>query len=234
MTKWIISGATSKIAESFALKAAEEGSELLLVGRGLEDLETIANDIRIRTRVTCDVMVADLATKDIEPLIEFIQTNECFLFIAQAQMIANADLNEKQCSTLIETNCTASVRMINAYLNSKQPFYRIIYLSSVAGDRGRFKNSFYGATKKMVDTYLEGLLNTPNSAITIARLGFIDTRLTYGEPGIFYAAKPEECGQYLFLANQKGKNLLYYPKFWFLIMSIIKSLPLMIFKRLKF
>ncbi|KTD57666.1 SDR family NAD(P)-dependent oxidoreductase [Legionella shakespearei] len=234
MTTWIISGATSKIAESFALKAAQEGNQLLLVGRVLEDLEIIANDIRIRTQAQCEIMVSDLASGTIDPLIKFIQNNECSLFLAHAQMIANADLNEKHCASLIETNCTSTVQMINAYLNSKQPFYRIIYLSSVAGDRGRFKNSFYGATKKMVDTYLEGLLNTPDSSITIARLGFIDTRLTYGEPGIFYAAKPEDCGQYLFSANQKGKNLLYYPKFWFFIMFIIKSLPLMIFKRLKF
>lgn len=233
MSKWLVLGATSKIAEAFALKAAQCGDDIILCGRDIEELKLIANDIQIRTQVQSEIIQFDFSNTNITPLVEVIKNNTCHLLIAQGQMPLNEDLTDQKIIDVIEINSRSTIRLIHEYLHSNQKTHRIIYLSSVAGDRGRAKNSFYGATKKVVDTYLEGLINTPNSVITIARLGFIDTKLTYGQPGIFHAAKPDVCGQYLFDANKKGKNILYFPRFWYFIMFIIRNLPLWIFRRLK-
>ena len=98
----------------------------------------------------------------------------------------------------------------------KQKQHTILYLSSVAACRGRAKNSLYGASKTAIEIYLQGLQQaaTKQQHITIARLGFIDTKQTYGVPGIFYAAPPKECAEACWKAIKRKKRLFYFPKFW--------------------
>jgi short-subunit dehydrogenase len=45
-------------------------------------------------------------------------------------------------------------------------------------------------------------------------------------------ATPEKVAQDIYKAGQKGKNEVYTPGFWILIMLIIKNIPETIFKRL--
>lgn len=47
---WIIAGATSAIATCFAHIAAKKGDQLILLGRDLEKLTAIQNDLQVRYR----------------------------------------------------------------------------------------------------------------------------------------------------------------------------------------
>ena len=74
----------------------------------------------------------------------------------------------------------------------------IIGIGSVAGDRGRLKNYIYGSAKAGLHTYLAGLRNRlgrSGAHVLTAKLGFVDTALTWGAPGIFLAASPEMVAQ---------------------------------------
>jgi short-subunit dehydrogenase len=192
---WIIIGATSVIAEQFAHLAAQVNHNLRLVGRDTDQLHIIAADISLRYKVTCEVIVisypdaAEYLTKIFKPC-----AYEFDLFIAHSDFTINADLTTDSITRLIEVNILASSLFIHSYLACQQQKHNIIYLSSVAAAVGRPKNSLYGASKAVIELFLQGLQKGSDKSkkSIIVRLGFIDTRQTYGVPGVFYAADPSD------------------------------------------
>lgn len=232
---WAIIGATSIIAEDFAHLVASLGHRLRLVGREKDQLTLISQDIQLRHHVPCDVVLMDM-TEPAEKLASVLsqEGEELDLFIAHSDFTDNDHLNNKTITQLIDVNILATTLLIHTYLNTKQTEHHLIYLSSAAACRGRAKNSLYGASKAAIEVYLEGLQQaaTKNQHITIARLGFIDTKQTYGLPGIFYAAPPKDCAQACLKAMKRKKRLIYYPGFWRVIMAVITHLPFFIYKKM--
>jgi short-subunit dehydrogenase len=231
---WVILGATSIIAEEFAHCVATSGHHLRLVGREQEQLEVIAKDIHLRYKVPCNSVTMDM-TEPADKLLTVLKQddNELDLFIAHSDFTENRNLNPFSITQLIEVNILATALLIHSYLNSNQKHHNLLYLSSVAACRGRSKNSLYGASKAAIEIYLEGLQQTCSKEqnILIARLGFIDTKQTYGLPGIFYAAQPRDCAKACLKAIKRKKRKFYYPAFWRVIMAIITRLPFFIYKK---
>ncbi len=238
MTKktWLITGATSPIAQAFAHIAAQSGCNLILLGRNPEELTLISNDLRIRYPIQCVFFVVDF-TEDIAPALEKIQQNndELAIFLAHSHIVDNPELVPSTIATLIQTNITSIAQLIQTYFAKPQEKHELIFLSSVAASRGRAKNSLYGASKRAIEVYLEGIQQqaNPNQHITIARLGYIDTTQTYGLPGIFYASPPKNCAKACWRACEQQKRHIFHPFFWQLIMGIIQRLPFVIYKRLQ-
>jgi short-subunit dehydrogenase len=232
---WVIIGATSIIAEKFAHIAAQSRHQLLLIGRQQTQLNLIANDINLRYQTSCNVLVLDLV-EQIDDLVAMLKTKdgELDLFMAHSDFTENDHLNDETISHLIKLNILTTTLLIHTYLNRQQKEYNLLYLSSVAACRGRSKNSLYGASKASIEIYLQGLqqVANPNQHITIARLGFIDTKQTYGLPGIFYAAPPDACAKVCWNALRRRKRIFYYPYFWKMIMAIITRLPFFLYKRM--
>lgn len=232
---WIILGATSIIAEKFAHLAADAGHSLHLIGRQPEQLQLIAHDIQLRYHTPCTFSVIDLAATPLEVLnVLNDETQELDLLIAQSAFTENSHLTLSTIDQLININIQANILLINAYWHRKQTQHNLIYLSSVAACRGRAKNSLYGASKACIEVYLEGLQQAASKTqqITIARLGFIDTRQTYGVPGIFYAGDPKACAKACLNALHKQKRMIYYPFFWWGIMSIFRKIPFFLYKKM--
>ena len=232
---WVILGATSVIAKEFAHLAAQSGHALLLVGRHHQQLAVIAADITLRYHVHCDVITADFA-HDIHQLIKILEHHKNIdLFIAHSFMLNNDKLNSQNIAELVTVNISSTAQLIDAYWHKKQREHRILFLSSVAACKGRAKNSLYGASKAAIEIYLQGLQQaaSPKQHITIARLGFIDTHVTYGEPGIFYASPPKACAKACWNALKDNKRLIYHPFFWRFIMALITHLPFSIYKKMR-
>ena len=233
--RWIILGATSIIAEQFAHIAALNKYSLRLVGRDEEQLRLISQDLVLRYQIPCDTVSIDMR-EDADSLLAVFDNINCEydLFIAHSEFTENADLNSVSITNLIKVNLLSTTILINAYLNNGQKKHHLVYLSSVAACRGRAKNSLYGGTKAAIEVYLEGLQQTanPSCSITIARLGFIDTKQTYGLSGIFYAAHPRDCAKACWKAVNKGKRVFYYPSFWRIIMAIMQRVPFLIYKKM--
>lgn len=233
---WVIIGATSIIAEQFAHFAAQAGCNLRLVGRNKTQLDLIAHDVMLRYQVVCEVICMNIMDVDDQLNVLLKQDNdELDLLIAHSDFTDNNHLNHQSISQLINTNILATTLLINDYLLLKQNQHHLIYLSSVAACRGRAKNSLYGASKAAIEVYLQGLQQaaTPNQHISIARLGFIDTRQTYGLSGIFYAAPPRACAKACWMAIRSNKRMIYFPGFWRLLMAIITRLPFFLYKKIR-
>ena len=260
---WVIIGATSAIAEQFAHLAAQHQCALRLIGRDLEQLKIIKQDIVLRYHVPCDYIPIDFsmllgqfamaktkqegvstvtafqrrANDAMTPLDSVFNQlpGEIDLFLAQSAFTTNEELNTLSITDLITINVLSTSILIDAYLKRPQKQHHLLYLSSVAAGRGRAKNSLYGGSKAAIEVYLEGLQQQSPSTchITIARLGFIDTKQTYGQPGIFYAAPPKQCAETCWTALEKHKPSFYYPLFWHFIIMVIKNVPFFIYKKLK-
>ena len=231
---WVILGATSIIAEQFAHQAAQAGCALLLVARNQQQLEVIAADIHLRYAVTCTVLAVDFMQDMSELINEINGLDEINLFIAHSLIINNDQLTQQSIAELIQVNVVSTIQVIHAYLQKKQTQHRLLYVSSVAACRGRAKNSLYGASKATIEIYLQGLQQAApaSQTITIARLGFIDTKSTYGEPGIFYASPPKACARACWRAVIKQKRIIYHPFFWRYLMGLISLLPFFLYKKM--
>ena len=233
---WVILGATSNIAKELAHLAASAGNALILVGRDAPQLSVIAADIQLRFKVSCEAFIQDFS-KDIRPLIAHLERcpDEVDLFIAHSVMINNETLNFDKIATLITINIESTIQLIHSYLHKPQSKHQLLFLSSVAAARGRAKNSLYGASKAAVEVYLQGLQQSASKTqhITIARLGFIDKKLTFGETGIFYAASPKACARACWKAISTRKQTFYFTFFWRFIMDIIRFMPFFVYKRMK-
>lgn len=232
---WLILGASSVIAEQFAHLAAQAGHPLRLVGRNEDQLHLIAKDIQLRYKVPCELMVIDM-TSSVDRLLDVLKpaSTELDVFLAHSDFTGNDHLNPKSINQLLNINVISTVQIIDAYLKIPQVKHNLVYLSSVAACRGRAKNSLYGASKAAIEVYLQGLQQKTSKAqqITIARLGYIDTKQTYGLPGIFYAAPPSECALACWKALSKNKHLIIFPGFWRWIMAIITRIPFFIYKKM--
>jgi decaprenylphospho-beta-D-erythro-pentofuranosid-2-ulose 2-reductase len=139
---------------------------------------------------------------------------------------------------MIDTNYTSAASILNVaadyFAVRKKGF--ICAISSVAGDRGRQSNYIYGSSKAALTTFMHGLrvrMAKVGVPVTVIKPGFVDTAMTWGLPGLFLVASPEKAAADIARAVRKGKAEAYTPWFWWGIMTIIKSVPDVIFKRMK-
>ncbi len=111
----------------------------------------------------------------------------------------------------------------------------VVGFGSVAGDRGRLKNYVYGAAKSGLHTYLAGLRNRLGRAgvhVVTVKPGFVDTAMTFGLPGMFLVAQPDDVAASCMAAADKRRDIIYVPWFWRFVMLIIRAVPERIFKKL--
>jgi len=136
-------------------------------------------------------------------------------------------------------NYTGAVSILNIVANYyvSQQKGIIAGISSVAGERGRQSNYFYGSAKAGFTAYLSGLRNRlfhQQVHVLTVQPGFVYTRMTEGLPlPRLLTATPEKVADSIYLAIRKKKNVIYVKWFWRWIMLIIKCIPEFLFKKLK-
>lgn len=240
----LVLGATSALARAAAASWAKRGHDLYLASKDRGELERVSSDIALRFDVAVRHGVFDIEDfSQHEVFVEraFREMGEvCGVFLACGylgdQSKAIGDFAEAK--KIIDVNYTGACSMLSHCANalSKQRKGFIAAVSSVAGDRGRQSNYFYGSAKGGLNVFLEGLRNRLYSQgvhVLTIKPGFIDTAMTYGKAGMFLVASPERISESIVKAVEKRKNVVYAPWFWRVIMGIIRSVPECIFKRLK-
>ncbi|MGR6034893.1 MAG: SDR family oxidoreductase [Candidatus Nitrosoglobus sp.] len=240
----LVLGATSAIARGTAAALARCGYPLYLGGRDEAELERLAADLTIRyqVKVHCGVVDANDYTAHrlfLERVVDTMEELEgVVLAFGYLGDTATAQTEFEEAKRIITVNFTGAVSLLSEcanYLESKRSGF-IIGLSSVAGDRGRQSNYYYGAAKGGLSIFLQGLRNRLFSAgvqVLTVKPGFVDTAMTFGLPGLFLVASPYTVGEQIVVALKKGRDYVYIPWFWRYIMFIICTIPESLFKRLK-
>ena len=123
-------------------------------------------------------------------------------------------------------------KIIEKYRSSN---LHIAAVTSVAGERGRYKNITYSSSKAALNSYLSSIRQKYSMhKITTIKLGMVKTKMTsHLNLNKFLADTPEDASNLILKGLQSKKDIIISFK-WKLIMSIIKILPESIFKRLKF
>jgi decaprenylphospho-beta-D-erythro-pentofuranosid-2-ulose 2-reductase len=244
MKKIVIIGAASAIAEAIARQYAKSGDHLLLVGRSQERLETLASDLKIRGATEVDCLTFD--ANDFAGHQGLVDNVAGKLDEIDVALIAHGTLPDQQACqadpTLalqeITTNGVSVISLLSYLANvfEKQRHGTIAVLSSPAGDRGRQSNYVYGAAKGAVSVFMQGLRNRLFRAgvhVLTIKPGFVDTPMTVNfKKGVLWST-PDKIAPIIVNAIERQKDTLYAPWFWQFIMLIIKSIPEVIFKRLK-
>lgn len=240
---WIIFGASSTIAKAFAHEVASRGSAVLLAGRERDDLERSATDLAVRYGIKAQHTIFDAANLSTHGAFVQMCRAACEpplnVFVAFGLMPEQSEIDQDV--ALGVQTVTATYTGVVSVLHHFAPLFEdqkeghVVVLGSVAGDRGRLKNYVYGSAKAGVHTYLQGLrarLWRSGVSVTTVKPGFVDTSMTWGLPGLFLVASPQDCARACLRWAEKGKESGYYPSFWLLIMTIIRTIPERIFKKL--
>lgn len=239
----LILGATSPIARALAALYARSGESIFVAARDPDEAERIAADLSIRWQVEAASGAFDATAFDEHAA--FLSRVEQAVGPIEIAVLAFGDMGDQEAAQhefarakrIIDVNYTGAVSICEGLAErmSSRGKGSIIGISSVAGDRGRASNYLYGSAKGAFTLYLQGLRNrlfSDGVQVLTVKLGFIDTRMTFGmETGLPIAA-PEEAAEAIFDARRRGVETLYYPRFWGGIMGVIKAIPEKLFKRL--
>ena len=239
----LIVGATSSIARSLALQLAQQGNRLFLAGRDSVEVERIAQDLTIRANVFTAWGTLDVTNDDHHPafldqvLTQMGQLDGVIISCGELGDQTDAQQDIHHAHRIIHSNYTGVVSLLTPIANhlEKQQHGFIIGIASVAGDRGRQSNYVYGSAKGALSLFLQGLRNRlakANVHVLTVKPGFVDTKMTFGKPGMFLVAHPDQVATAILNALDQKKNIAYVPWFWWGIMTIIRSVPEFIFKRL--
>jgi short-subunit dehydrogenase len=159
-----------------------------------------------------------------------------YVAAVQPAMTANEYNFEKE-QAMIKTNLLGAI----AWLGQAAVYFErakrghICGISSIAADRGRRANPVYNASKAGLDTYLEGLRNRLSQhgvSVTTAKLGFVDTILLENAAKTFWVVSPAKAAQMIAKAIHTRKQHVYLPGRWWLVSTIVKYIPSIIFRRM--
>ena len=241
---WLVAGASSAIARAFARRAAAANANIVLAGRDRPDLEATAADLRVRFSQRIEVVEFDALRPEtyafaLSRAKSFAGPTTLNLFLAfgvmpsQAAMDADPDLAAR----VLETNFNAAVRFLQAAapLFEAQKSGRIVVLGSVAGDRGRLSNYIYGAAKAGLHAYLQGLrarLWRAGVTVTTVKPGPVDTAMTFALGRLPLLVQPDAVAMICLAAAMHGREEVYAPPPWRLIMAILRAIPEKFFKKL--
>lgn len=239
----LILGATSPIARATAVAYAKAGYDVFVAARDADEAADIAADLHIRHRVRVGSGAFDAVELDAHKA--FVDRVEEELGDIEVAVLAFGDMGDQEESTsdpaaarrVIDVNYTGAVSICEALAGAMEPRGRgaIVGISSVAGDRGRASNYIYGSAKGALTLYLSGLRNRLHKAgvqVMTVKLGFVDTRMTFGMRSAIPVASPETVGMQIRDAQLRGEDVAYLPRFWGGIMRVIRAIPEPIFKRL--
>jgi short-subunit dehydrogenase len=244
MKKILIIGAASAIAKEVAILFASDKAQLYLVDINQGRLEATRYDILAHheTKIKIDVLdVTDFERHEsvFKRAVEAMDGLDAVLIahgtLPNQELIQN---NPEQIIKEFNINCVSVISLATVagkYFESKKSGM-IAVISSVAGDRGRMSNYIYGSAKGGVTKFLQGLRNRlAHSGVNVLTIkpGMVDTPMTANMPKGPLFSTPKIVGKGIYKAMLAGKDEIYVPGYWKLIMWIIIHIPEFIFKKLK-
>ncbi len=238
---WIILGANSGMARPFIRRLAIENANLVLAGRNLEDLETLAGDCHLRGAPKAEVVAFDVrCPEDFPALIDRLAQTEGVLnvacFVGAMPEQSEIDADPAMIETVTIDNYTGPARFLAllAPVMEARGAGMIVGVGSVAGDRGRLGNYVYGAAKAAFATYLAGLRNRLGRKgvhVMTVKPGPVETRMTEGMK-LPFMATPETVAEDIMGGIARQANVVYTAKIWYFVMLVLRLIPEPIFKKL--
>jgi short-subunit dehydrogenase len=240
----LVIGGTSDMGHATAIRYAQAGWGILLAARDSAAARRNADDIETRFGVEVSVHALDvLETDQLAPFVAGLpvlpDTVVCVIGLLGDTQRDQTDLASAMVT--LRTNFEAPSLLLGLFAERFQArgSGTIVGVSSVAGDRGRASNYFYGAAKAGFSQYLSGLRNrmalSGSVRVVTVKPGFVRTRMTAGMklPGPL-TVEPDVVASAIYrAAEEKPRDVIYVGPIWQLVMMVIRAMPEKIFKRLR-
>ena len=237
----LILGGRSDVGRAVALRFAAAGHPIQLAARDAASLEEDKADIELRHRVEVSLHefdVLDTAGHEawVEALPELPGIAICVVGLLGDQ--AESERDVAVAARVMRTNYEGPVSILGAlagrFIERNEGV--LVGVSSVAGERGRASNYLYGSAKAGFTAFLSGLRNRCALAgavhVVTVLPGFINTRMTEGlDLPARLTAEPDEVADAVFAAVERRRNVIYVRRIWWLVMTVIKALPEVVFKK---
>ena len=244
MQKIVVLGATSAIAQATQRLLAQNGKEMLLVGRSPERLSALSSDLLVRGAKAVDALAVDF--NEVSRHAAIVRVAEEKLPGFDTVLLAfGSMLDPEQSAHSVElslqewnTNFVAAAALLTLFADHFEARRSgcIAAITSVAGDRGRRSNYVYGSAKGALSLFLQGLrsrLHPFGVRVITIKPGPVDTPMTARMQKGLAFSKPETVARDIYRALEKGRpDILYTPGYWRFIMAGIRLLPERVFKRL--
>ncbi|BCX11640.1 MAG: short-chain dehydrogenase [Thermosynechococcus sp.] len=237
----LILGAASDIGRAIAHRFAAQGYPMQLAARQVSRLAPDKADLEIRYGVAVSIHEFDVLA--LETHAAFIQQlpEQPAIVICVVGFMPDQKACEQNLSLALEvmrTNYEGPAVILSLFANlfEQRGFGTLVGISSVAGERGRASNYFYGSAKAGFTAFLSGLRHRlAKSGVQVLTVlpGYVKTRMTEGmtlPPHL--TAEPKEVADAIFSAIEKKKDVIYVRPTWRWIMAVIRWIPEPLFKRL--
>jgi short-subunit dehydrogenase len=239
-------GATRGMGRALARLLAERGVPIVLLGRDVRELAASARDLEARgaprpvAHAVCDLALPpgfgdalDAADRALGGFDTLIVTGG--LFDRQDDLAADPARLER----LLHVNFTGTAVLCQmaAERLAARGGGTICAFSSVAGDRARRSNYLYGASKAGLSAFLDGLGHAyadRGVRVVCVKPGFVKTGMTAGLPVPPFAGEPEDVARTVLAAIERGREVVYAPAAWRLVMLVIRALPRAVMRRVRF
>ena len=226
-------GSSSQVAQSLCIELAKQGCQKFhLVARNLDKNDTLIKILTEDYQATVDQEKINLLDNSCLENASLPVVKTYDLYLITAGILGNASLAKtdiKEAFIISETNYNGLIPWLTAIATKERinQAGRLWVFSSVASDRGRPSNYHYGAAKAALTTFCEGLFlrcqNKPFS-IRIIKAGFMDTPMSIGKAPKLLCAKTSTIAKNL-MKNPNRRGIEYSPRWWSVIMLIVKYLP---------
>ena len=159
-----VSGATSGIGRAYAVCFAKAGYDLIITGRRLDKLNTLAHELRENFRICVRIIQAELSEEnDIQKLIKVIEKHDnIYVLVNNAGFGSGVEFcknNMAEHMRMLQVHVIVSVKLVYAVLpqmiNRKEG--TIINVSSLGAYLPAPGNSMYSATKLFLTSFSESL-----------------------------------------------------------------------------
>jgi decaprenylphospho-beta-D-erythro-pentofuranosid-2-ulose 2-reductase len=240
----LVVGGSSDIGHATALRYAQAGWRVWLAARDLAAAQRNADDITARSSVPVAVHALDVLQTD--TLAGFVANlpalpDTVISMVGELGDQKRAESDLALATSIMRTNFEAPSLLLGLFAERFQArgSGTIVGVSSVAGDRGRGSNYYYGAAKAGFSQYLSGLRNRMALAgkvrVVTVKPGFVRTRMTahLKLPGPLTVTADRVAADIFNAAEESGRDVIYVAKRFWLVMTIICLLPEPLFKRLK-
>ncbi|KKR07388.1 MAG: hypothetical protein UT33_C0001G0007 [Candidatus Peregrinibacteria bacterium GW2011_GWC2_39_14] len=242
---FLIIGASSGLGRALAEELAANGHNLLIVASDERDLQALCSDLSLRgtgiiDSFSCHISFGDLWLDQLKKKISIWgELDGIFLPVGWSSDEDYICSTSEIINKIVEINFTAVVKIISYCLPiflAKNKGY-IVGFGSVSSLRGRSFNVVYAAAKRALTSYFESLrhaLAATDINVQIYQLGYLNTSNNWGRKLPFPKADPVRVAQNI-IKNLNGNfGSIFFPRFWSGLQYIVRWLPWVIFKRLKF
>lgn len=222
----VITGASSGIGEATAEKLAEEGANLVLASRSIEELENIAENVESDYDVEAVAVETDVTEKEqVEDMIETAvdEFDSLDVLVNNAGVGLGGDvesMSDDDYHTMMDVNCDGMFYASRAALpHLKESDGNIIFLGSIAGQYPRGPNPVYAATKSWTINFAKSLsaqVGDEGVGITVVNPSEVRTQFASESGSPFKerfekgsVTEPEDIADSIvFAAKQEERNTL--------------------------